>query len=130
FFMVWAAMRADLHLRLHAPRWTPQVKDFFRALGAATVGASSVEIGLFLDTLIASFLPPGDLTALYYADRINQLPMGIIGVALGTVLLPEMSARLASGNEKGASIVQNRAIVLGMLLTLPCVAAFFIIPDT
>src|SRR6185295_8616433 len=40
-FMVWAAMRAGLHLRLHAPRWTPQVKDFFRALGAATVGASS-----------------------------------------------------------------------------------------
>jgi putative peptidoglycan lipid II flippase len=124
------AGRSGLHLYLQLPRWTPEVRDFLRALGAATVGASSVEIGLFIDTLIASFLPPGDLTALYYADRINQLPMGIIGIALGTVLLPEMSAKIASGNERGASIAQNRAVILGMLLTLPCVAAFFIIPDT
>ena len=54
--------------------------------GAASLGAGAVEIGLFADTLIASFLPRGDLTALYYADRINQLPMGIVGVALGTVV--------------------------------------------
>jgi putative peptidoglycan lipid II flippase len=128
-FIVWAAARAGLRLRLHAPRWSPEMRGFVRALGAATVGASSVEIGLFIDTLIASFLPPGDLTALYYADRINQLPMGIIGIALGTVLLPEMSSRLASGDERASSIAQNRAVVLGMMLTLPCVAAFFIIPD-
>ena len=85
-FMVWAAARLGLHLRLGRPRWSPTVRDFIYALGAATVGAGSVQIGLFIDTLIASFLPPGDLTALYYADRINQLPMGIIGIALGTVL--------------------------------------------
>jgi putative peptidoglycan lipid II flippase len=129
-YIVWAAGQAGLHLRLRLPRWRPEVKDFLRALGAATVGAGSVQIGLFIDTLIASFLPSGDLTALYYADRINQLPMGIIGVALGTVLLPEMSAKLAAKDEKGASIAQNRAVILGMLLTLPCIAAFFIIPGT
>jgi putative peptidoglycan lipid II flippase len=129
-FIIWAAGQAGLHLRLRMPRWRPEVKDFVRALGAATVGAGSVQIGLFIDTLIASFLPSGDLTSLYYADRINQLPMGIIGIALGTVLLPEMSAKLASHDEKGASIAQNRAVILGMLLTLPCIAAFFIIPET
>jgi putative peptidoglycan lipid II flippase len=128
-FMVWAAARCGLVLRLGLPRWRPQVREFLRALGAATIGAGSVQIGLFLDTLIASFLPPGDLTALYYADRINQLPMGIVGIALGTVLLPEMSAKLASGDERGASVSQNRAVILGMLLTLPCVAAFLIIPE-
>jgi putative peptidoglycan lipid II flippase len=128
-FIVWAGARAGIALHLGVPRWRPEVRDFLQALGAATVGAGSVQIGLFIDTLIASFLPPGDLTALYYADRINQLPMGIIGVALGTVLLPEMSGKLAKGDEKGASVAQNRAAVLGMLLTLPCVAAFFIIPD-
>jgi putative peptidoglycan lipid II flippase len=117
-------------LRFGVPRWSAEMRDFMSALGAAMIGAGSVEIGLFMDTLIASFLPAGDLTALYYADRINQLPMGIVGVALGTVLLPEMSARLARNDEKGASIAQNRAIVLGLLLTLPCIAAFFIIPDT
>jgi putative peptidoglycan lipid II flippase len=129
-YMVWAAMRAGLHLRLRIPRWRPEVREFLIALGNATFGAGSVQIGLFIDTLIASFLPSGDLTALYYADRINQLPMGIIGIALGTVLLPEMSSRLAAKDEKGASIAQNRAVILGMLLTLPCIAAFFIIPDT
>jgi len=128
-FMVWAAARCGLVLRLGLPRWRPQVREFLHALGAATIGAGSVQIGLLLDTLIASFLPPGDLTALYYADRINQLPMGIVGIALGTVLLPEMSAKLASGDERGASVSQNRAVILGMLLTLPCVAAFLIIPE-
>jgi putative peptidoglycan lipid II flippase len=129
-FIVWAAARTGLALRFGLPRWNAEMRDFMSALGAAMIGAGSVEIGLFMDTLIASFLPAGDLTALYYADRINQLPMGIVGVALGTVLLPEMSARLARNDEKGASIAQNRAIVLGLLLTLPCIAAFFIIPDT
>ncbi len=129
-FTVWAGARCGLFLRLKLPRWTPEVRDFLRALGNATIGAGSVQIGLFIDTLIASFLPSGDLTALYYADRINQLPMGIIGIALGTVLLPEMSAKLAGRDEKGASIAQNRAVILGMLLTLPCIAAFFIMPET
>ena len=129
-FILVAAARTGLSLRLAWPRWNAEMRDFVSALGAAIVGAGSVQIGLFIDTLIASFLPAGDLTALYYADRINQLPMGIVGVAIGTVLLPEMSARLARDDEKGASIVQNRAIVLGLLLTLPCLAAFFIIPET
>ena len=129
-YLVWAGARCGLHLYLRIPRWRPEVREFLVALGNATIGAGSVQIGLFIDTLIASFLPSGDLTALYYADRINQLPMGIIGIALGTVLLPEKSAKLASRDEVGASIAQNRAVVLGMLLTLPCIAAFFIIPET
>ena len=129
-FIVWAASRTGLALRFGWPRWTAEIRDFISALGAALVGAGSVQIGLFVDTLIASFLPSGDLTSLYYADRINQLPMGVVGVAIGTVLLPEMSSRIARNDEKGASIAQNRAIVLGLLLTLPCIAAFFIIPET
>ncbi len=129
-FMVWAASRAGITLRLRRPSWRPEVREFVGALGAATVGSGSVQIGLFIDTIIASFLTAGDLTALYYADRVNQLPLGVIVIALGTVLLPEMSARLAMSDEHGASKSQNRAVVLGMLLTLPCAAAFLIIPAT
>jgi len=130
FLLLGASARAGLSLRLHLPRWRKKMRDFFRALGAATIGSGSVQIGLFVDTIIASFLVSGELTALYYADRINQLPMGIVGVALGTVLLPEMSARLAAGEERGASVSQNRAIVLGLLFALPCVAAFVLMPET
>lgn len=130
FLLLWASSRAGLSLRLHLPRWGKRMGDFFRALGAATIGSGSVQIGLFVDTIIASFLTAGDLTSLYYADRINQLPMGIVGVALGTVLLPEMSARIANGQEREASVSQNRAIVVGLLLALPCVAAFLLMPET
>ena len=127
-FIVWAASRSGLTLRISWPRWTKDVREFMGALGAATFGSASVQIGLFVDTLIASFLPSGDLTALYYADRINQLPMGTLGIAIGTVLLPEMSMRLARDDRAGADEAQNRAAALGLYLTLPFVAAFFAIP--
>jgi putative peptidoglycan lipid II flippase len=88
-----------------------------------------VQLALFADTIIASFLPAGALSALYYADRLNQLPIGVIGIAAGTVILPEMSRRIAGGDHHGAAQAQNRAIEFTLLLSIPCIAAFFIIPD-
>ena len=105
------------------------VKQFFRALGPATVGSAGVQLALFADTIIASFLPAGSLSALYYADRLNQLPIGVIGIAAGTVVLPEMSRRLAAGDGRGATHAQNRAVEFTLLLAIPCIAAFLIIPD-
>jgi putative peptidoglycan lipid II flippase len=105
------------------------VKRFFRALGPATLGSGGTQIALFADTIIASFLAAGALSALYYADRLNQLPIGVIGIAAGTVLLPEMASRLAAGDEVGARHSQNRAIEFTLLLSVPCVAAFLIVPD-
>jgi putative peptidoglycan lipid II flippase len=129
-FIVWAAARSHLRLRFGRPRWTPEIKQFLIALGAATFGSASVQIGLFIDNVIASFLPSGDLTALYYADRINQLPMGTLGIAIGTVLLPEMSSLLAKGDRAGADATQNRSAALALFLTLPFVAAFLTVPLT
>jgi putative peptidoglycan lipid II flippase len=88
-----------------------------------------VQLALFADTLIASFLPTGALSALYYADRINQLPIGVVGIAVGTVLLPEMSRRLAVGDERGAALAQARGIQLALLMAVPCVAGAIAIPD-
>ena len=105
------------------------VRKFFRALGPAVIGSGGVQLALFADTIIASFLPVGALSALYYADRINQLPIGVIGIAAGTVVLPEMARRLASGDQRGALHAQNRAIEFTLLLALPCIAAFAIVPD-
>jgi putative peptidoglycan lipid II flippase len=105
------------------------VRQFFRALGPAVIGSGGVQLALFADTIIASFLPVGALSALYYADRINQLPIGVIGIAAGTVILPEMSRRLASGDTAGALHAQNRAIEFTLLLAVPCFVAFMIVPD-
>jgi putative peptidoglycan lipid II flippase len=115
-------------LRLAWPRWSVQMKEFLLALGAATLGSASVQIGLFIDTIIASFLPAGVLTAINYADRINQLPLGTLGIALATVLLPEMSRRVAMNDRAGADAAQNNAAALGLFLTLPFAAAFILVP--
>jgi putative peptidoglycan lipid II flippase len=130
FFMLWASRRDGLSLRIAWPRWTPEIKEFFKALGAVTVGAASVFIAPFIDTIIASLLPVGSRTALYYADRINQLPLGVLGIALGTVLLPEMSTRLAVNDRAGSDRAQNNSAALSLLLTLPFAAVFVAIPDT
>src|SRR5882672_10168446 len=105
------------------------VRRFFKALGPATLGSGGTQIALFADTIIASFLAAGALSALYYADRLNQLPIGVIGIAAGTVLLPEMASRIAAGDEAGARHSQNRAIELTLLMSLPCLVAFLLVPD-
>ena len=105
------------------------MKIFLKRFGPATVGSAGTQIALFADTIIASFLAAGALSALYYADRLNQLPIGVIGIAVGTVLLPEMSRRIAAGDEAGARHAQNRAIELTLLLSVPCLVAFLMVPD-
>src|SRR3984885_15019922 len=130
FFMLWAAARDGLSLRISCPRWTPEIGEFFKAFGAVTFGATSIVISPFIDTIIASWLPIGSRTALYYADRINQLPLGVLGIAVGTVLLPEMSARLAIGDRSGSNGAQNRAAAISLFLILPFAIVFVSIPDT
>jgi putative peptidoglycan lipid II flippase len=125
-----AAMRAGL---LAAPRWPrldAEVSRFFRAFGPAVIGAAGVQIAMFADTIIVTFLPQGGASALYYADRLYQLPIGVIGIAAGTVLLPEMSRLIAKGNEAQAHKAQNRALALGWLAAAPFFIAFLILPAT
>jgi putative peptidoglycan lipid II flippase len=123
------AWRAGAWAALRWPQLDADVRQFFRALGPATVGSAGVQLALFADTIIASFLATGALSALYYADRINQLPIGVIGIAAGTVVLPEMARRIAAGDEAGAVRTQDRAIEFTLLLSVPCIAAFFVIPE-
>jgi len=129
-FIIWAGAREGLWLKITWPRWSPQIAEFFKAFGAVTIGAASIVISPFIDTLIASYLASGSRTALYYADRINQLPLGVLGIALGTVLLPEMSARLAKGDVAGSHTAQNRSAAMSLLLTLPFMVSFIVIPGT
>src|SRR5882724_3747127 len=125
-----AAAPIFLNLSMMATlRLDEDVRAFFRALGPATVGSMGTQVALFADTIIATFLPAGALSALYYADRLNQLPIGVIGIAIGTVLLPEMSRRLTSGDHAGAMASQRRAFDFTLLFSVPFVAAFLTIPD-
>ncbi len=105
------------------------VRRFFKALGPAVLGSAGTQIAVLADTIIASFLAAGAVSALYYADRIEQLPIGVIGIAVGTVLLPEMARRIAAGDESSARRAQDRAIEFTLLLSVPCLAAFAVVPD-
>ena len=130
FFLLAAdAARSGILPRFAALRLDEDVRAFFRALGPATVGSMGTQVALFADTIIATFLPAGALSALYYADRLNQLPIGVIGIAIGTVLLPEMSRRLTSEDHVGATAAQRRAFDFTLLFSVPFVAAFLTIPD-
>jgi putative peptidoglycan lipid II flippase len=127
--MTVAARRAGVLEGIAKPRWGEDVRRFFRALGPAVIGAGGVQIALFADTIISSLLPTGGPSSIYYADRIYQLPVGVIGIAAGTVLLPEMSRLFAAGDPSGARHVQNRTMALTLTLAAPFFVAFLIIPD-
>ncbi|MCB8820102.1 murein biosynthesis integral membrane protein MurJ [Microvirga rosea] len=125
----WDAQRKRIAPRLEAPRSDPAMRRFFKTLGPAVIGSAGVQIAIFADTIIASFLPTGAVSSLYYADRLYQLPLGVIGIAAGTVLLPEMSRRIAGGDVAGAHAAQNRAIGLTLALAAPFLVAFVAMPD-
>jgi putative peptidoglycan lipid II flippase len=123
------AARQGVMPRLAWPEINAEVMLFLKRFGPATIGSAGTQIALFADTIIASFLATGALSALYYADRLNQLPIGVIGIAAGTVLLPEMARRVTAGDEVGARHSQNRAIELTLLLCVPCLVAFLLVPE-
>jgi putative peptidoglycan lipid II flippase len=115
--------------RLTWPQFDSDVRAFFRALGPATLGSMGPQIAVLADTIIGSFLATGALAALYNAERQYQLPTGVIGVAAGTVLLPTMSRLMAAGDADGAARAQQRVFNLALLLTIPFLMAFLIVPD-
>lgn len=126
-FLYYACGRAGLAFRLVLPRLTAGVRRLTRLAGPSIVAGGVVQINIVVGTVIAS-LQPGAVSWLYYADRLYQLPLGIVGIAIGVVLLPDLARALATGNAAGASHAQNRAIEFAAALTLPAAVALFVIP--
>ena len=91
------------------------------------IGAGVVHINLLVDVFLATLLPEGSLTYLYLADRVNQFPLGVVGVSVGVALLPTMSRQLRGGDLDAAAHSQNRAIEFALFLTVPAAAAFLAI---
>lgn len=129
FLLAGDAARSGVLPTFTRLQFDQDVRAFFRALGPATLGSMGTQVALFADTIIATFLAAGALSALYYADRLNQLPIGVIGIAIGTVLLPEMSRRLTAGDHAGALASQRRAFEFTLLFSIPFVSAFLTVPD-
>jgi putative peptidoglycan lipid II flippase len=120
--LVWVAARpAGLALTpvRHRPRLTPPVAEVLRKMGPGLIGAGAFYINQFVSMVIASLLPAGAVSFLYYADRVGQLPLGVIGAAVGTALLPLLSRQVRGGQRLSAHRTQNRAIEIALALSLP-----------
>ena len=130
--LIWisyACRRAGISLRLRMPRLTPKVRELLRLMLPAALGAGVVQINLVVDIVLASLLPKGSVSFLFYADRLNQLPIGVVGVAVGTAILPLLSRLLTQKDEVEAATVLNRGIELTVFLALPAMVAFLVMAD-
>ncbi len=128
FQMSWLyfwARRAGFHFRLMRPRLTGDVRELGVLILPAVFGAGIYQISRFIDLFFLGRLEEGSFVFLALADRLNQLPLGIIGIALGTAILPALSRFIAANDPGGAQRVQSNAIELGLLLTVPAAVGLF-----
>lgn len=121
-----ACRRANMAILPRWPKLTPEVKTVARLSVPGIISAGIMQINLVIATIIASTLDRA-VAYLYYADRLYQLPLGVIGVAIGVVLLPALSRKLRAGDEGGAADAQNRALELSLFLTIPAAVALIVI---
>ncbi|MEA3001725.1 MAG: putative peptidoglycan lipid flippase [Sphingomonadales bacterium] len=124
-WLVLACRQAGVSLELKRPRFDEDIRQLLKLILPAATGAGAVQINLAISTALAGgLLQQGSISYIYYADRLNQLPLGMIGIGLGTVLLPTVSRLLGSGRDAEAMDTQNRGMELALFLTLPATAAF------
>ncbi|MGJ8625138.1 MAG: murein biosynthesis integral membrane protein MurJ, partial [Yoonia sp.] len=126
--LVWvAARRAGFTLSLRIPRMTPELKQLAIIAAPAMLAGGVVQVNLLVGRQVASF-HDGAIAWLSYADRLYQLPLGVVAIALGVVLLPDLSRRLAAGDDAGGRDAFNRASELALALTIPAAIALIVIP--
>jgi len=128
--LAWLAQACwanHVRLKIKRPTINADVKRLLRLIGPAAAGAGAVQFNLLISTALATgLLPHGSVSYIYYADRLNQLPLGLIGIGLGTVLLPTISHQLGRGADAEAMTTQNRGLELALFFTLPATVALVI----
>ncbi len=123
----WAAGKAGFPIRLQRPRLTPDMIKLAKIAAPAALAGGVVQVNLLVGRQVASFFD-GAIAWLNYADRLYQLPLGVVGIAIGVVLLPDLSRRLRAGDHAGGQSALSRAAEISMALTLPCAVALIVIP--
>lgn len=106
----------------------PKIKKIFKLMGPGFISSGILQINIFVDTLFASKLAVGSISYLYFADRLQQLPLGIIGMAVGAALLPMLSRSIANGNDGESRNLFNRSLEYTYIIALPATVALLIIP--
>ena len=127
-YLLMSALKSNVRIEIKMPKLDADAKRVLRLMGPAVLGAGVVHINLFVDLIIGSFLEEGSISYLYYADRLNQLPLGVVGIAVGTALLPILSKAMTQEDVSEARDLYNRALEYCLLLALPAAIALAVIP--
>jgi putative peptidoglycan lipid II flippase len=124
-WLMLACRQIGVSLAIRRPRLDDDLRQLLKLILPAAIGAGAVQVNLAISTALAGgLLDPGSISYIYYADRLNQLPLGLIGIGLGTILLPTVSRQLSQKRDAEAMQTQNRGIELALFLTLPATVAF------
>ncbi|MEP1205735.1 MAG: murein biosynthesis integral membrane protein MurJ [Rhizobiaceae bacterium] len=126
--LAWGVWRVGFGFRLTLPQLTDPVKRLLVLMGPGLLTGGVLQINLLIGTIIAT-QQDGANALLNYADRLNQLPLGVIGIAVGVVLLPELSRALKAGDRNEAEQLQNRSLEFALALTLPAAVGLMVIPQ-
>ena len=125
--LMWAASRAGMPLGLPRPRLTPRMRLLMRRMLPGLIGSGITQLNLGIDTIIGTLLPAGSVSLMYFADRVNQLPLGVLGAAAGTTLLPVLTRQVQNGQTAEAGRTQNSAIEYALILTIPATLALMVL---
>lgn len=124
-WLMLACKKVGVSLAIRRPRINDDLRELLKLILPAALGAGAVQVNLAVSTALAGgLLDPGSISYIYYADRLNQLPLGLIGIGLGTILLPTVSRQLSQKRDSEAMDTQNRGVELALFLTLPATVAF------
>ncbi|MBM3632892.1 MAG: murein biosynthesis integral membrane protein MurJ [Alphaproteobacteria bacterium] len=126
-WLYWECWRTGFRLKIRRPRLTPEVRKVIRLMIPGAIGAGVMNINLLLDMVFASLLASGSISYLHYADRLNQLPLSLFGIAMGTALLPSLSRQIRLGEEDKARATQGLAVELSLQLTIPAALGFILL---
>ncbi len=126
--MVFFIRRYKISFLFQRPRLTEKTRNLFRLMGPGVLAAGVFQINLFVDMILASMLPSGAISYLYYADRLNQLPLSMVGIAVGTALLPMLSKSLAANDHQESKDLFNRSLEFCFFAALPAAVALMIVP--
>lgn len=125
-WVIFATHRAGIPLYFVKPTLTPEIKELFKKMIPGILGAGVYQFNLLISDIIASYIPSA-ISYLSFADRINQLPLSMIGIAMGTVLLPLLTTHFHKNDMKAALRIQNQAIEVTVFLSLPAAIALIAI---
>jgi len=126
--LAWANFKNGLSFGISFPKIDKDIKIFFKKFLPGALGSGVTQINLLVASIFASQIP-GAISWLYYSDRVAQLPLGIIGIAIGTALLPDLAKRISLGQNKEQNLIQEKAIVLSILFAFPSAVALYYLSE-